>query len=64
MGFLADSVHVRAAMHAGIGLDYGMAPNRQQDIIWTNADPIHLRIYAAQEGDELKKRNYDRRNMY
>ena len=36
-----------------IGLDNGLAPNRQQAIIWTNADPIHWRIYAALRGDEL-----------
>ena len=36
-----------------IGLDNGLAPNRRQDIIWTNADPIHWRIYAALGGDEL-----------
>ena len=28
-------------------------PNRQQAIIWTNADPIHWCIYVAQGGDEL-----------
>ena len=33
--------------------DNGLAPNRRQAIIWTNADPIHRRIYAALEGDEL-----------
>ena len=27
--------------------------SRWQAIIWTNADPIHWRIYAAQGGDEL-----------
>ena len=26
----------------------------RQAIIWTNADPIHWRIYAALGGDELK----------
>ena len=35
------------------GLDNGLAPNRRQAIIWTNADPIHRRIYAALEGGEL-----------
>ena len=30
-----------------------MAPNRQQAITWTNADPVHSCIYAAPEGDEL-----------
>ena len=28
--------------------------NRQIAIIWTNADPIYLRIYAVLGGDELK----------
>ena len=36
-----------------IGLDNGLAPNRRQAIIWTNADPIHWRIYAALGGDEF-----------
>ena len=31
-----------------------LVPNRRQAIIWTNADPIHWRIYAALGGDELK----------
>ena len=35
------------------GLDNGLAPNRRQTIIWTNADPIHWRTYAALRGDEL-----------
>ena len=33
-----------------IGLDNGCAPNRRQAIIWTNVDPIHWRIHAAQGG--------------
>ena len=36
-----------------IGLDNGLAPNRQQAIIWTNADTIHWCLYAALGGDEL-----------
>ena len=28
-------------------------PNRRQAIIWTNANPIHWRIYAPLGGDEL-----------
>ena len=36
-----------------IGLDIGLAPNRRQAIIWTNADPIHWHIYGALEGDEF-----------
>ena len=35
------------------GSDNGLAPNRRQAIIWTNADPIHWRIKAALGGDEL-----------
>ena len=35
-------VAIKEVRHAG-----------QQAIIWTNADPIHWRIYAALEGDEL-----------
>ena len=34
-------------------LDNGLAPNRRQAIIWTNADSIHWRIYAALGWDEL-----------
>ena len=29
------------------GLDNGLAPNRWQAIIWTNADPIYWRICGA-----------------
>ena len=32
---------------SSIGLDNGLAPNRRQPIIWTNADPINWRIYAT-----------------
>ena len=35
------------------GLDNGLAPNRRQAIIWTDADPIHWRIYTALGGDKL-----------
>ena len=35
--------------------DNGLAPNRRQAIIWTNADPIDWRVYAALGGDELKQ---------
>ena len=34
------------------GLDNGLAPNRRQAIIWTKADPIHRRLFAALGGDE------------
>ena len=36
-----------------IGLDNGLAPNRRQATIWTNADLIHWCIYAALGGREL-----------
>ena len=38
----------------GIGLYNGLASNRRQAVIWTNADLIRWRIYAALRGDELK----------
>ena len=31
---------------------FGFVSYRRQAIIWTNAEPIHWRIYAALEGDE------------
>ena len=31
----------------------GLAPGRRQVITWTNADPVHRRIYAALGGYEL-----------
>ena len=37
------------------GSDNGLAPSRQQAIIWINADPIHWHIYAALGGDELRR---------
>ena len=36
-----------------IGSDNGLGPNRRQAIVWTNAEPIHRRIYPALGGDEL-----------
>ena len=39
--------------YPSIGLDNGLAPNRRQAIIWTNADLIHWRIYATLGEDEL-----------
>ena len=38
---------------SSIGAENGLALIRRQAIIWTNADPIHWRIYATQGGDEL-----------
>ena len=47
-----------------MGLDNGWAPNMRQAIIWTNADLIHWRIYAALVGDELKNEGcYEPRGM-
>ena len=34
-------------------LDNGMVPNRWQANIWTNADPVHWRIFAALGGGGL-----------
>ena len=39
-------VQLTIAQH-WFGSDNGLAPNRRQAIIWTNADSIHWRIYAA-----------------
>ena len=49
----------------------GSTPKRRQFITWTNADPVHWRIYATLGGDELKPvytleknwHNYNFRNM-
>ena len=40
-----------------IGSGNGLARNRQKNIIWTNVDPVHRRIYAALGGEELTQ-NY------
>ena len=36
-----------------IGLDNGLSDDKKQTINWNDADPVHWRIYAALEGDEL-----------
>ena len=42
------SVFLRAQLTIfSIGSDDGLAPIRRQALIWTNADPVHWRIYAA-----------------
>ena len=38
-----------------IGSGDGLALNRRQAITWTNADPVHRRIYVALGGDKLSK---------
>ena len=44
------SIHNKSVV---IGSDNGLAPNRQQAIIWTNVGPVHWRMYGALGGDEL-----------
>ena len=41
--------------YLSIGSVNGLAPNRRQAIIWTNADLIHWRIYTAPGGEEFKE---------
>ena len=38
---------------ASISPGNGLAPHMRQGISWTNADPVHWRIYVALGGDEL-----------
>ena len=45
------SLFIRVTVSIGSG--NGLAPNRRQVINWTNADPVHWRIYTALGGDEL-----------
>ena len=40
--------------YSAFGLDNGLAQNRRQAIIWTNAGPIHWRKCAVLGRDELK----------
>ena len=42
--------------YSSIGSDNGLAPNRWQVIIWTNADLVRQRIYVALGKDELTHR--------
>ena len=52
--FLLKSTEVCSqSVNWNIGSENGLAPNRRQTIIWTHADPIHLRMYVALEGDLL-----------
>ena len=43
---------------ARIGSNNGLAPNRRQAIVWTNAEPNQWHIHAALGGDELTLRLY------
>ena len=38
-----------------IGLDNGLAPNRQQAIIWTNSDQTNWRVYAVLGGISMNQ---------
>ena len=42
-----------ADKQVSIGSGNDLTSNRRQAIIWTNADSVHRRIYAALGGDEL-----------
>ena len=39
-----------------IGSGYGLTSNRRKSITWTNADPVHWRIYNGTRVDEFKFR--------
>ena len=39
--------------YISISSDNSLAPSGRQAIIWSNADPVHRRIYVALGGDEL-----------
>ena len=45
-------------------MDYGLAPDRRQAIMWTYADPIHRRIYEALGEDELNDKRLLRSWQY
>ena len=67
---LADDIFERNLLNENIWFSINISLNfvpkdqintRRQAIIWTDADPIHWRIYAALGGDELKLRRSDDR---
>ena len=39
-----------------VGSDIGLAPSRQQAIMWTNVGLVHWRIYASLGLNELRRR--------
>ena len=43
----------KGTIDSNIGSHNGLVLNRQQAIIWANADPIYWCIYAAVVGDKL-----------
>ena len=51
--FTENCSHESNWQYRSFGSGNGLAPNRQQAIIWTNADPLRWHIYAALGGDEL-----------
>ena len=52
--FISIKISRRFVPEDLIDNNLALAPHRLQSIIWTNAGPIHRRIYAALGGDELK----------
>ena len=36
-----------------VGVDNSLVPNRRQAIIWTDADPVHWRVYLTLVRGEL-----------
>ena len=48
-------LRVQLTTLVNIGWGNGLVPTRWQAITWTNADPVHRRIYAAPGGDELSR---------
>ena len=51
--FLALVTKVRIKKYSRIGSDNGLAPARQQTIIWTNNVLVYWRIYASLGLNEL-----------
>ena len=49
---------------SSIGSGNGLAPVRRQAINWTNADPVHRRIYTALGGDESNHQQQHRQCGY
>ena len=53
MHFFNENVRILLKFHWSIDLDNGLVLSRRQIIIWTNAGPVHWRIYATLGGIEL-----------
>ena len=50
--------------YVSIDSDNGLVLNWRQAIIWTNADPIHWRIYVPLGGDELTYKQLEMHGAY